>query len=108
MSTADLILSILSMVAGSIVIGVTSAFVWFRASKAQIYDRMEKIEQGIMANAGKYNDWHLDGSKKLHGLEIHHESTAKALQEIRDLAHKTSRSVERLLQAIVSNGDHRG
>ena len=105
MSTADLILSILSMVGGSIVIGVTSAFLWFRGSKAQIYDRMEKIERGIMADAGKYGDWHLEGSKKLHGLEIHHESTAKALKEIQDLAHKTSRSVERLLQAIVSNGN---
>ena len=108
MSTADLILSILSMVGGSVVIGVTSAFLWFRASKAQIYDRMDKIEQGIMADAGKYTDRHLESSKKLHGLEIYHESTAKALKEIQDLAHKTSRSVERLLQAIVSNGDHRG
>jgi len=102
MSTADLILSILSMVGGSVVIGVTSAFLWFRASKAQIYDRMDKIEQGIMADAGKYADWHLEGSKKLHGLEIHQVSTAKALQEIQALAHQTSRSVERLLQAIVS------
>ena len=108
MSTADLILSILSIVGGSVVIGVTSAFLWFRASKAQIYDRMDKIEQGIMADAGKYNGWHLEDSKKVHGLEIHQVSTEKSLKEIQDLAHKTSRSVERLLQAIVSNGDHRG
>jgi hypothetical protein len=104
MDTPDLILTIISMIGGSVVIGVSAAFSWFKATKSRMYDRLEKMEKDMMANAEKHTGWHLDNSRKLYGLEIHQQNTEDALKEIRDLSHKTSRTIERLLQALVSRG----
>ena len=104
MSTADLVLSIISMVGASILVGVSAAFAWFRSSKAVLSERMDQLDCDMRADAEKYATWHAEHGMKVHGLEIHQSTTKEALKEIQDLAHKTSRSVERLLQAIVSNG----
>ena len=58
----------------------------------------------MRASADKHSIWHLENSKKLYGLEIHQANTEESLKEIRDLSYKTSRTIERLLQAMVSRG----
>ena len=76
----------------------------FRSSKALLSERMDQLDCDMRADAEKCATWHAEHGMKVHGLEIHQSTTKEALKEIQDLAHKTSRSVERLLQAIVSNG----
>ena len=94
-TTADLILTIISMVGGAIVIGVSGAFVWFRSAKSRIYDRIDVLEDKMLTNANKHTSWHIENTLKLNALEINSSHTEKALEELKTLAHTTIRSIER-------------
>lgn len=115
MNVTELTLTIISMVGGSIVIGVSGAFVWFKASKGRIYKRIEEVERALVRDSNQHSEWHLENSGKLVALQKDMTYIERALEDIKlmaaktsDSGKKTSESIEKLLRVLVSrkNGDN--
>jgi hypothetical protein len=109
MNSTELILTIVTLVGGSITLGVSGAFAWFKKSKDRIYERLEDLEKEMNAYAGKQQDWHLQNSSKLAVLENNQKHIDNSLARIEGMTRGTNSQFQKLLEILmkqVPTGDN--
>jgi hypothetical protein len=108
--TPENALTIVGMTVSATIVGTTAAWAWFRASKARIYSRIEKMEKEMNTYAARHQDWHIENKVELHGIKIANGYIEQALKDLKVSSDSTTNSLERLIQALVmeksrKNGD---